>query len=257
MGRADDDRQDDQAEDVVDHRGPHDGLGDGFSHEPEIEQDRRRNRGTRGRERRPDEQGHRELRAVVTHPVDGRDQEIRGDETDQEREHDAAGRHEHVLPRVDQPKIALEADQEQEEDRPEARKGRDQGGVKQDHSEVEPEDARSQDDAERDLAHDRGLMESLDGEVAQRREDEEDRQLEKNRLGARHRRRKRASALKLLRGGPHDSRRALGSTAAHLVLGHNHAEMEDAIIGVGVGVVPDAAAFREDLVELDPHGLPK
>src|SRR5439155_13260661 len=86
--------------------------------------------------------------------------------------------HEHVLPRVDQPKIALEADQEQEEDRPEARKGRDQGGVKQDHSEVEPEDARSQDDAERDLAHNRGLMESLDREVAHRREDEEDRQLE-------------------------------------------------------------------------------
>jgi len=33
--------------------------------------------------------------------------------------------------------------------------------------------------------------------------------------------------------------------------------MEDAIIRVGVGVIPDAAAFRENLVELDPHGLPK
>src|SRR5437879_12703086 len=140
------------------------------------------------------------MRAMVPTPFDGWDEEVCGDEAAHEREHDAAGRHENVLPRVDQPKIALESDQEQEEDRPEARKGRDERGVKQDHPEVEPKDARSQENAERDLTHNRVLMESLDGEVTQRRKDEEDRQLEEDRLGARHRGRKRASARKLRRG---------------------------------------------------------
>src|SRR5207245_7648579 len=111
------------------------------------------------------------------------------------------------------------------EDRHEARKGRDQGGVEQDHPEVEPKDARSQENAERDLTHNRGLMESLDGEVAQRRKDEEDRQLEENRLGARHRGRKRASALKLLRGGRQESIRTTGSAAACICLGYDKYEL--------------------------------
>jgi len=49
------------------------------------------------------------------------------------------------------------------------------------------------------------------------------------------------------------SRGTLGPTAPTvLVLRDDHTEVDDGVLGVGV--VSDAASFRQDLVKLDSHG---
>src|SRR3989440_10483887 len=148
-----------------------------------------------------DEYRHRELRPAGPH-IRGRHEQVCREEADGEGKQNASGRDGHVLPRVDGPEIAFEADQEQEEDRPQAGEGGHEAGVEQTDVQVEAEDARTEEDAQGNLPDDRGLSEPLDREVAQGRQSQEDRELLVDRLDSGHRVRNGPIALKFVTAGP-------------------------------------------------------